>query len=245
MSLHITEILGAGIAALIAASFTDSKFALLKPNSIQHFITYLLFLYALLQTLITLNYIHHTFQTHLLNLRFGELTRVLNESNLEDIRNNEMVPRRFPPSWWHLRRYGLAIDHFLVASSQPMIPSTSTILGWTGFLVSILDPGLVSWLLEQFKSILFPRSSPSHLDVFLIVLVLAIAAGALLICLHNNMGKLALYHHWKGWEDWKRYHELAVKAGASAASGAPQKTCSSQALRGQSEDREVRTEESP
>ena len=166
MSLQVTAALGTAIAALMIAYLSKSgsstgsgQSSLLTTGSVVSFIRALLFLYALIQSLITANYIYQTYQTFLLDLVYSQLTLQVAESVKAGIAgkvNSEFSPSR-QPGWW------LHLGWRVVTRSQPLIIGGLAFLGWVAFLWSILV-----W-----------RSTASHW--FLVVLVLLLP-GLLFLC---------------------------------------------------------------
>ena len=136
VSLQVTAALGAVIAALITAflshpvasggaaqAATAGASNLLSPEGLVSFIRGFLFLYAFVQTMITANYIYHTFQIHILGLIYDQLAPGFSNRIAQGIRQAEMDHMRLP---LFARRFGWAF----VNSCQPLIPAFSALLAW-------------------------------------------------------------------------------------------------------------------
>jgi len=180
MSLQVTAALGALMAALITAflsrsssSASTSQPALLRVDSLTIFIRGLFALYALIQTLITANYIYHTFQTHIMHVLRERFAPRLAEDIHAGVQNKE-EDAGVPPSGWRAR--WLKGGWLLVRYSQPLIPSCSAILGWLVFLWSVLVWPSMTW------------------GWFLLVSVPVVCIPFLVLrWLHKNMDQFARY----------------------------------------------------
>jgi hypothetical protein len=139
MSLRITEILGAAIAAMISAK--ASKSLGLSSEFIESLTFGLIILYALIQTLITANYIYHTFQVWIVDIQKDQLVPQV----YEVMRVGVLQTKALRPLDWRVRA-GLRF----VRSCQPLIPAFSAIFGCVACLYykSVWQsPSLSSWAL--------------------------------------------------------------------------------------------------
>lgn len=149
------------------AGSTRKKSLLIDDVSPELLVGGLLFVYALVQTLITLNYVYHTFQIHLFHVRFKQLAPRLSEFNYAEIKQTQTESLMFRWGWR------------VVKWSQPWIPAISASLGWLAFLY------ILSFYLNS-------RYNPSHLFEGLSVLVLI--GGLVLWYLGWHMPGFAEHH---------------------------------------------------
>jgi hypothetical protein len=184
MSLQVTAALGAVMAALITAFLSHSgslggagqstgagESTLLNPEALAFFILTLLFLYALVQTLITANYIYHTFQIHILGVTFDQLAPAVIGAVEEGIKQMQTGDKT-PTSRW------LKTGWLFVRSCQPLIPAVSALLGWPAFFYFL------------FVMECTPPNWPSCFMASAGVVILLII---LLSRLHKQMEELAIY----------------------------------------------------